>query len=150
MAVRAIYTDMVFLIGKRAAEAVLPKSFKDKTMKTRTILLAGVTALTVSACASTADYRPDVEGPRTAAYENDLNTCYRVASDTMSGDRTILEGALGGAVIGGIIGSFDGEAGEGAAAGAAVGALEGAEERGESREEIIRNCMRNRGHQVLR
>ncbi len=104
--------------------------------------------LAVSACA-TGGYQPVVDGPRDSRYYSDLEACQSLAAQAGSQNRDILSGAIAGAAIGGIIGSIDGNLGDGAAAGAGVGAVQGAVSKNNNSNSIVRNCMRNRGHNVV-
>ncbi|MEO1657021.1 MAG: glycine zipper domain-containing protein [Pseudomonadota bacterium] len=100
----------------------------------------------VSACTT---YQPVVDGPRDGRYQADLQDCQALAAQAGRQQRQILSGAAVGAAIGGIIGSVDGNLGDGAAAGAGVGAVQGAVSKNRDSNSIVRNCMRNRGHNVV-
>ncbi|MEM0927688.1 MAG: YMGG-like glycine zipper-containing protein [Pseudomonadota bacterium] len=113
-----------------------------------TKVLGILAVLAVSACA-TGGYQPVVDGPRGDKYYSDLQACRSLASQASRQDRSILSGAAVGAAIGGIVGSVDGNLGDGAAAGAGVGAVQGAVRKNNSSNSIVRNCMRNRGHNVV-
>ena len=103
-------------------------------------------SISLAAC-SNGPYEPIVDGPKTAAYHQDLAECRQLS---LQKEKT-NDGTIGGAVIGGLIGA--GESAENAVAGAVVGGLIGsAEESSEvndERDTIVFNCMRGRSHKVV-
>lgn len=119
------------------------------------LLLALILALT--GCAG---YRPivDMRSVNQERYEADLSDCQAYAGQVSP----VSEGATGaviGGVVGGLIGlavgiAFNVNPGELAAFGAAVGGIHGATggtaNAGRGQMDVIRNCLTNRGYQVLR
>ena len=117
--------------------------------------LVALAGLAVTACANSgASYRPIVDGPRDAVFEQDLADCQALAEEReyLNGDtRTAM---FAGAVIGGLLGwaldNSDAEdVADGALAGAAAGGLGGAAEAHGERRQIVMNCMEGRGHNIV-
>lgn len=119
-----------------------------------------VSTIVLSGCAQISHYQPtvDVFNDNRAAYiQQDLYECHYLAcqaantgTDTLLGSGTgVLLGAAGGAVAG----AFVGNPAIGAAIGAAAGGFGGASSSGFDANSIFkrayRNCMRNRGHNVI-
>jgi hypothetical protein len=114
--------------------------------------------LLLNACASTAVV--DTYGDKNAAYlEQDRLECQQIAEQGAEG--AALKGAKG-AAVGGLVGAGTGAAigaisGGGAGKGAALGAIIGGVGAGaqqaysgqSEKDRIYRNCLRNRGHNVL-
>lgn len=100
---------------------------------------------------SGADYQPliDKAGPN---HDSDLGECQQYAkAEANPGD-----GAIAGAVTGALVGvALDALAGGGHASGysglgAAAGGVGGMGSAGEKQKQVVINCMRGRGHSVLR
>lgn len=96
--------------------------------------------------------------PNAARLQQDQYECQQMAEQTAG--NTALEGAKGaaiggllGAAGGAAIGAIAGNAGKGAAIGAAAGGIGGAAKQGygahSDKNRIYKNCLRNRGHNVL-
>ncbi len=115
----------------------------------------------VSGCAGYGRYTPTVDpygDARADRIDQDLYECRGLAhqASVYSSDETAhraVTGAFWGALIGGLFGAAVGEPGAGVAIGATTGAVGGGLQ-GEMNAEqryvwTYRNCMRNRGHNVL-
>jgi outer membrane lipoprotein SlyB len=120
-------------------------------------LLAVMACLGVTACAT--DPVVDHAYSRNPQnYNRDLADCNRIAEEqTTPVGTTVTRTAIGaavGAVVGVATGAIVGAAGTGAAIGAVTGAGAGAVSGGldthSDRRTIVANCLRNRGHAVLR
>jgi len=102
----------------------------------------------LSACAGSS-YRPLVDRPGDN-YEQDLAQCQQYAQ----GEANAAAGAAVGVVLGVALGLFFGyKTGfqrDFATAGALGGALGGAQGADQNQIDVIRNCLRGRGHNVLR
>jgi len=115
----------------------------------------------VSGCVSYGGYEPTVDpygDARADRIDQDLYECRGLARQAYEyhSDETahgIFTGAFWGAILGGIFGSVAGDAAMGMAVGATAGAVGGGLQ-GEMNAEqryvwAYRNCMRNRGHNVI-
>ena len=117
-------------------------------MKVVSIFFAFVILL--SGCASPGrDVVIDPAGVDMQQYQQDLAQCEQIAQQVRSkaGSR-----ATGGAIVGGLIGSVVGDsttARKGAGVGAITGAARGGAATRRERVQVIKNCLRNRGYQVL-
>jgi uncharacterized protein YcfJ len=114
----------------------------------------------VSGCASHGGYRPTVDpygDPRADHIGQDLYECEalahrasRVGEESAKG--AIVGGGIG-AVGGALLGALSGRPGQGAVVGATVGALAGGVSQGANADQrfiyAYRNCMSNRGHNVI-
>lgn len=119
------------------------------------LVLCAALALPLSACAGVgANYQPIIDGPITAAYNQDIQDCRALAQQRKYVNNDTKNDALIGAVIGGLLGLTEsGDDGENFVAGALVGgALGGASTAFDARDErkdIVRHCMAGRGHRVV-
>lgn len=125
-------------------------SFSSPRMVAATLLAS----LVLGGCASTASgYYPIVDGPRSAAFYDDLDDCQALARTKRSDNDDTQTSALVGAVIGGAIGATDDELIEGAIVGGLLGALvgsaEGASNNRKDQKDIVVRCMYERGHPVV-
>lgn len=110
----------------------------------------------LSACATGgAAHNPIIDGPKDAAYHQDLAECRTYAEQRSYDNADVRTQALVGAGIGGLLGLANARsADEGDFfTGAAIGALfsggsEALETRGQRRE-ILLNCLAGRGHRIL-
>ncbi|MDV7142100.1 glycine zipper family protein [Tropicimonas sp. TH_r6] len=114
------------------------------------IALAGVTA----ACATTgANYQPVIDGAVGPNYSNDLAQCQALASQQGAFDsNTAATAATGAAVVGGSTAVFNNKGTnvrDAALVGAAAGVAAGALQQQSNKETIVRNCMRQRGYNVV-
>jgi outer membrane lipoprotein SlyB len=131
-------------------------------MRTRAIAFALLTALGAAGCAEYGGYRPTVDtynDPNAANLSRDEADCREIARQASGG--TAAQAATGG-VVGGLVGAAagaaigaatGGNAGKGAAIGAASGGVGGGAYKGieadANYKSAYRDCMRNRGHNVI-
>lgn len=96
--------------------------------------------------------------PNAYRLQQDMYECRQIAEQgsggtLMSGAKGAAIGGLVGAAGGAAIGAIAGSPGTGAAIGATAGALGGGAQQGYSahsdKNRIYKNCLRNRGHNVL-
>ncbi|WP_068109750.1 hypothetical protein [Tropicimonas marinistellae] len=114
------------------------------------IALAAITA----ACANSgANYQPVIDGAVGPNYSSDLAQCQALASQQGAFDSNTGGNMLAGAAIaGGSTAVFNNKgtnARDAALLGAAAGATAGALQQQSNKETIIRNCMRQRGYNVV-
>ncbi len=114
-----------------------------------------------SGCATQGGYQPTVDpygDPRSDRIGQDLYECRSLALQASGGTaqntaRGTIIGGMIGAAAGAAIGAATGNPGTGAAIGAAAGGFGGGAREGFSSEDrfkyAYRNCMRNRGHNVI-
>jgi len=129
-------------------------------MLAQRIALLSLVVLIFSGCAAHSGYRPTVDpygDPRADRIGQDLYECdglayqaSRVGEESVRG--AIVGGGLG--MIGGaILGGFSGRPVQGAMFGATVGGFTGGVSQGVNADQrfinAYRNCMRNRGHNVI-
>jgi len=111
-------------------------------------------------CASHGGYRPTVDpygDPRADRIGQDLYECDGLAYQASRVEEESVKGAVVGGGIGmiggAILGSISGHPIEGAMVGAAAGGLAGGVGQGMNADQrfvhAYRNCMRNRGHNVI-
>ena len=112
-------------------------------------------------CASQSGYRPTLDpygDSRADRISQDLYECESLAHQASRGvgSEAAKGGLVGGAIgaLGGaILGGLSGNPGKGAIAGATVGSIGGATSQGVSADQrfinAYRNCMINRGHNVI-
>ena len=117
--------------------------------------------LVSTACAAQSGWTPTVDtfGSSRAQYlPRDQAECRELARQTSgSPGGSALQGAVMGGAVGAAggaaVGAIMGNAGRGAALGAAVGGIgRGAQQAGASNQQFqqaFRNCLRNRGHNVI-
>jgi outer membrane lipoprotein SlyB len=82
-------------------------------------------------------------------YEIDLAECEQIAEQV---DQQAGTSAAGGAIIGGLIGAITGDstrAARGAGVGAVVGGAKGAGSTNKEISRVVKNCLRNRGYEIL-
>lgn len=123
--------------------------------------------LLLTACAETGGMQ-NIGAPRAAVDPHNDPNAYRLQQDEyecrqiadQGSGGTLMQGAKG-AAIGGLVGAaggaalgaIAGDAGKGAAIGAAVGGIGAGAQQGYSaqsdKNRIYKNCLRNRGHNVL-
>jgi len=91
----------------------------------------------------------DPAGVDMAQYETDVAECEQIATQV---EQKAGEGAAGGALVGGLIGAIVG-GGDSALTGAGVGAVAGGARSGgdteKERSRVVKNCLRNRGYEIL-
>lgn len=125
------------------------------------LLLLGIIALMFAGCASQTGWSPTVDpygDPNAANINRDKWECQQLAKEASGGTATetgkgALVGGLIGAAGGAAIGAALGSPGTGAMVGAAAGGIGGAAHQGlgaeQDYETAFKNCMRNRGHNVI-
>jgi len=117
-------------------------------------------ALVFSGCATHGGYRPTVDpygDPRADRIGQDLYECDGLAYQASRLEESTARGAIVGGGIGmiggAILGSLSGRPVEGAMIGATAGGLTGGVGEGMNADQrfihAYRNCMRNRGHNVI-
>lgn len=118
--------------------------------------LALLPVLALSACATGgAAHSPIIDGPQSAAYQQDLSECRSYAEQRSYNNSDVRTQALIGAGVGGLLGlanAYSADEGD-FFTGAIIGGLfsggsEALETRGQRRE-ILLNCLVGRGHRVL-
>ena len=91
----------------------------------------------------------DPAGVDMAQYEADVAECEQIAEqvDQKAGQQA-AEGAVVGGLIGAIVGGSDGAV-TGAGVGAVSGGASGSIDTQQEKSKVVKNCLRNRGYQVL-
>ncbi len=108
----------------------------------------------LAACANSgANYRPVIDGPAGPRLESDLAQCQALAASQPKADGRTAGAAATGAGLGAassvIWNDNSHNLGRGAAVGAVAGLTSSAVRKSAQRESIVKNCMRNRGHNVV-
>ncbi|TNF34690.1 MAG: glycine zipper family protein [Gammaproteobacteria bacterium] len=107
--------------------------------------------LVLAACAGKERIIIDEAQSDMTNYEQDRAECESYADQvSVAGDAG--KGAVVGAVVGGLVGAAVGNSRsvqKGAGAGAAIGGAQGAGKGVQERHQVIKQCLRNRGYQVL-
>jgi uncharacterized protein YcfJ len=117
-------------------------------------------AVIVSGCAAHGGYRPTVDpygDPRADRIGQDLYECETLAHQASRPEEETVKGAIVGGGIGmlggALLGGLSGRPVEGAMFGATAGGLAGGVSQGMNADQrfihAYRNCMRNRGHNVI-
>jgi outer membrane lipoprotein SlyB len=134
--------------------------FEDFFMLDQRFALLLLVALIFSGCASHGGYRPTVDpygDPRADRIGQDLYECDGLAYHASR----VEEASVGGAIVGGgigmmwgaLLGGIHGNPVQGAMMGATVGGLAGGVSQGANADQrfvhAYRNCMVNRGHNVI-
>lgn len=119
-------------------------------MKHRILSLLVVSLALVSGCAHRgSDVVIDPKGVDMYTYQQDLAECTELAEQVR---QKAGEGAVKGAVVGGLIGAVVGNqrsVEKAAGVGAVAGGAKGASTTSKEKLQVIKNCLRNRGYQVL-
>ena len=118
-------------------------------MKKLLIITLIVSIASVTGCARRNQIIIDPYGVDMAQYQADLAQCQNLARQV---DSRVGEGVLGGAIVGAIAGSIingHNSTEKGAKLGALSGGLRGGAATKRERIRVIKNCLRNRGYQVL-
>lgn len=105
--------------------------------------------LTITGCARHSKMIIDPKGVDMGAYHADLAECQHLADQV---DSKVAEGVVGGAVVGALFGAIVGghkSARRTGSVGALAGGLGAGGEEHHQREKVLRNCLRNRGYQIL-
>lgn len=118
-----------------------------------TFSILAIAGLAAACTTSGANYQPVVDGPVNANYSADLAACQSLASQQGAFDSSTGETALAGAAVGaGTMAVFDNKGTnvrDAALLGAAAGVASGALSQQQNKENIIKNCMIQRGHNVV-
>ncbi len=124
-------------------------------------LLAALAAFSLfTGCASTTGWTPTVDtynDPNAYRLNQDMQECEQLASQAAGSVKETATGAVAGGLLGAAggaaIGAITGDAGKGAAIGAAAGGISGGGYQGvrsdETYKNAFRNCLRQRGHNVV-
>ena len=113
----------------------------------RTMFCISLLGITVAAaCASSSKPVIDPAGVDMEQYNVDLAECEQIADQV---EQKAGEGAAGGAVVGGLIGAITGNTARGAGVGAVAGGAKGVGSTNKERSRVVKNCLRNRGYQIL-
>jgi outer membrane lipoprotein SlyB len=105
--------------------------------------------LMLTACARHGQIIIDPKGVDMGQYHTDLAECRQLAEQV---DPKTGKGIVAGAVIGGVVGEIVGGGNRtriGASLGALKGGLRGGAATRHERTRVIKNCLRNRGYQIL-
>lgn len=130
-------------------------------MKKLTVCIVFIGSALMTGCYSYGGWQPTVDpynNPNAYRINQDIAECRQLASQASGG--TAKETAIGagvggliGAAGGAVVGAFTGNPAAGAAIGAAAGGFGGAAKQGFSAEDeykrAYKNCMRNRGQNVV-
>ena len=111
-----------------------------------TVILA---MLTLNGCARHAKIIIDPQGVDMAQYQADLADCQNLADQVES---NVGEGIVGGAIVGALFGAILGSnrtANRTAKIGALSGGLSAGGEEHHQRDSVLKNCLHNRGYQIL-
>jgi outer membrane lipoprotein SlyB len=108
------------------------------------VTLLGITL--AAGCAGSSKPIIDPAGVDMEQYNTDLAECEQISEQV---DQKVGTGAAGGAVVGGLIGAITGNTVGGAGAGAVVGGARGVGSTNKEKSRVIKNCLRNRGYQIL-
>ena len=103
----------------------------------------------MTGCARRAQIIIDPNGIDMGQYHRDLAECQNLSRQVES---KVGEGIIGGAIVGAIAGSIIGghrTADKTAKLGALSGGLKGGASTRQERIRVVKNCLRNRGYQVL-
>ncbi len=104
-------------------------------------------SLGLNGCARHGNIIIDPQGVDMAMYQTDLAQCKQLAEQVES---RAAKGIVGGAIVGTVVGRILGGSGERAGQlGALSGGLKGAGASRRERTRVIKNCLRNRGYQIL-
>ncbi len=119
----------------------------------KSVSALGLAGLTAACMGGGADYRPVIDGAVGPNYSSDLAACQSLASQQgMLGNNAAANVATGAAVAGGTTAILNNKGTRvrdtallGAAAGAAVSAID----QQSNKASIVKNCMRQRGYNVV-
>lgn len=118
-----------------------------------TLVVLPLVCLT-AACENTgANYTPVIDGPVSANYNSDLAACQSLAASQPAVDGSTAGAAATGAGLGAassvILNDNSDKLGRAAAVGAVAGLTSDAIRKSQNKESIVKNCMRNRGYNVV-
>jgi uncharacterized protein YcfJ len=118
----------------------------EQAMK-RTMFCISLLGITITAgCAGSGKPVIDPAGVDMEQYNIDVAECEQIAEQV---DQQVVEGAAGGAVVGGLIGAITGNTARGAGVGAVAGGAKGVGSTNKEKSRVVKNCLRNRGYQIL-
>ncbi len=108
----------------------------------------------IAACANSgANYTPVIDGPVGGNYNYDLSQCQSLAASGATVDGSTAGATAAGAGLGAassvIWNDNSDNLGRAAAVGAVAGLTSNAIQKNADRESIVKNCMRNRGYNVV-
>ena len=116
----------------------------------RYLVAIGMLGITLAAGCAAHSSKPviDPQGVDMEQYEADVAACEEIATQV---DQKAGEGAARGAVVGGLIGAVVGNnsVGTSAGVGAVAGGASGAARTDKEKSQVVKNCLRNRGYQIL-
>ena len=118
-------------------------------MKKFVLLSSVLVMLALMGCARHAQIIIDPYGVDMGQYQADLAECQQLARQVHS---KVGEGVVGGAIVGAIVGKIIGgnrTAVKTGKLGALSGGLSGGAATAQERDRVVKNCLRNRGYQVL-
>ena len=113
----------------------------------RTMFCISLLGITLTAgCAGSSKPIIDPAGVDMEQYNVDLAECEQISEQV---EQKVGAGAAGGAVVGGLIGAITGNTARGAGVGAVAGGAKGVSSTSKEEQRVVKNCLRNRGYQVL-
>ncbi len=119
-------------------------------MKKYLIFSVTLSLFALAGCARHAQVIIDPNGVDMGRYQADLADCRQLSRQVRSKvSEGIVTGAVVGAVIGEIIGGHHNNTATTAKLGALSGGLKGGSDTARERDKVVKNCLRNRGYQVL-
>lgn len=120
-------------------------------MQAKLLVLICITAFLAGGCAGTrrSEVVIDPDGVDMGQFDRDLEDCRQIAKQV---DQKAGAGAVGGALVGAAIGAIVGNsstAARSAGVGAVLGGAGGAGSTHKEKKVVVKNCMRDRGYNVL-
>ena len=112
------------------------------------ILIAGIAACCIAACAAHPDPIIDRQGVDPELLAKDWGECESYSEEIVIG-KGVAKGSATGAVVGAIGGAIDDDAGKGAAAGALYGGTRSGLDADREKQQVFKRCLRGRGYRVL-
>ena len=108
------------------------------------VTLLGIALAT--GCAGSSKPIIDPAGVDMEQYNTDVAECEQISEQV---EQQAGVGAAGGAVVGGLIGVITGNTVTGAGVGAVAGGARGVGSTNKEKSRVVKNCLRNRGYQIL-
>ena len=105
-----------------------------------------LTITLAAGCAGSSKPIIDPAGVDMEQYNVDLAECEQISEQV---EQKAGAGAAGGAIVGGLIGAITGNTARGAGVGAVAGGAKGVGSTTKEEQRVVKNCLRNRGYQVL-
>ena len=110
-----------------------------------------IVAITFSAGCATNRSKPiiDPDSVDMELYQYDLAECEQIAEQV---EQKAGSGAVGGALVGGVIGAIVGDSDSvkrSAGVGGVLGGVKGAGATEREKSQVVKNCLRNRGYEIL-